>query len=87
MKEVCLAWHLIRNFHRTEFFIFHTLVGNSAGMSRIYVEVVSDSKSVLKTPFWVSKPDFLTCESGNTEGPSILRTCESGNTEGPSILV
>ena len=50
-------------------------------MSRIYLEVVSDLKSVLKSLFWVSKLDFLTCESGNTEGPSILVTRESGNTE------
>ena len=56
-------------------------------MSRIYLGIVSDLKSVLKSPFWVSKLDFSTCESGNTEGPSILVTCESGNTEGPSILV
>ena len=55
-------------------------------MSRIYLEVVSDLKSVQKSQFWVSKLDFETRESGNTEGPSILRTCESGNTEGPAIL-
>ena len=55
-------------------------------MSRIYLKVVSDLKSVLKSPFWVSKLDFLTCESGHTEGPTILRTRESGNTEGPTIL-
>ena len=49
-------------------------------MSRIYLEVVSDLKSVLKSQFWVSKLDFLICESGNTEEPTILVTCESGNT-------
>ena len=43
-------------------------------MSRIYLEVVSDLKSVVRSPFWVSKPDFLTCESGNTEEPTILET-------------
>ena len=55
-------------------------------MSRIYLEVVSDLKSVLKSQFWVSKLDFLICESGNTEEPTILETCESGNTEEPTIL-
>ena len=61
--------------------------GNTQGASRIYLEVVSDLKSVLKSPFWVSKLDFSTRESGNTEGPTILVTRESGNTEGPNILV
>ena len=56
-------------------------------MSRIHLEVVSDLKSILKSPFGVSKLDFLIRESGNTEGPTILRTRESGNTEGPTILV
>ena len=55
-------------------------------MSRIYLEVDSDLKSVLKSQFWVSKLDFLICESGNTEEPTILRICESGNIEGPTIL-
>ena len=50
-------------------------------MSRIYLEVFSDLKSVLKNHFWISKLDFSTCESGNTEEPTILVTCESGNTE------
>ena len=55
-------------------------------MSRIYLEVVSDLKSVMKSQFGVSKPYFSTCESENTEEATILRTRESENTEGPSIL-
>ena len=65
-------------FLKTKYFIYGKWAGNTPGMSRIYLEVVSDLKSVLKSQFWVSKLDFLTCESGNTEGPSILRTCASG---------
>ena len=32
--------------------------GNTQGMFRIYLEVVSNLKSVLKNQFWVSKLDF-----------------------------
>ena len=67
--------------------MYRKWAGNTQGMSRIYLEVVSDLKSVLKSQFWVPKLDFLTCASGNTEEPGILRTCESGNTEGRAILV
>ena len=61
--------------------------GNTQELSRIYLEVVSDLKSVPKSPCWVSKLDFSTCESGNTEGPAILGTRGSGNTEGSTILM
>ena len=43
----------------------------------MYLEAVSDLKSVLKSSIWVSQPR----ENGNIEGPTIWRTCESGNTE------
>ena len=68
-------------FLESKCFIYGKWVGNTPELSRIYLEVVSDLKSVLKSQFWASKLDFLICESGDTEGPTILVTRESGNTE------
>ena len=59
----------------------------SEELSRIYVEVGAGLESVPKNQCWVSRPDFLTRESGKPEGPTILRTCVSGNTAGPTILM
>ena len=61
-------------------------VGNTQGLSRIYLEGVADLESVPKSQFGVSRPDFSTRKSGNTEGPTIPRTPESGHTEEPTIL-
>ena len=55
-------------------------------MSRTKLEVVLDLKSVPKSQIWVSKPDFSSRESGNTEGPTTLRTCEPGNIGKGTIL-
>ena len=68
------------------FFTYRRWAGNIQELSRIYLEVVSDLKSIPKSQFCVSKLDLSTCESGNSEEPTILRTRESGNTEGPTIL-
>ena len=46
-------------FLRKSYFIYGKWAGNTQGMSRIYLEVVSALKSVLKSQFWVSKLDFL----------------------------
>ena len=57
-------------------FLYGKLIGNTQELSRTYLEPVSDLKSAPKSPFGVSKLDFSTCESGNTQGPTTLRTCE-----------
>ena len=67
-------------------FTYGKWVGNTDELSRIYLEVVLDLKSVPKSHIWVSKLDFSTRESGNTEGPTTLRSCEPGNIGKGTIL-
>ena len=45
-------------FLKNKCFIYGKWAGNTQGMSRIYLEVVSDLESVVRNQFWVSKLDF-----------------------------
>ena len=81
----------VRDFPERDIWFLHAVLRESYQMGRI----------VGTSPLWSSssgnfrrhsgqqttKHVFLTRESANAEGPTILRTRESGTTEGPTILV